>query len=199
MKEILFLVIGYVFGSIPSGVWIGKYFKNIDIREHGSKNTGTTNAYRILGSKYGIMVLLIDALKGFIPLALASHFGVKGIPLIMVGIIAIMGHSLSFFLGFKGGKGVATSLGVYLFLMPKVVLILVGVFAIVSLLSKYISLGSIVCAILLPILTCFLPIRGDIPKMPLVIMNLFVGAFVVYKHSENIKRIIKGEESEFKF
>jgi len=199
MKEICCGIVSYIFGSIPSGVWIGKYFKNIDIREHGSKNTGFTNAYRILGTKCGIIVLMIDALKGFIPLVLASRMGIAGVYLVIVGVVAIIGHSLSIFLGFKGGKGVATSLGVYLFLMPKAVLALMVVFVIVCLISKYMSLASIICAILLPLFTYFFPIRAEVPKISLLIINLFIGAFVVFKHRENIKRITKGEESKFKF
>ena len=104
MKIIFFLVLGYVMGALPNGVWLGKYFKNIDIREHGSKNSGATNAYRVLGPKYGIMVLILDALKGFLPPFLASRFGVSGNILLVIGVLAIVGHSLSFFLNFKCGK-----------------------------------------------------------------------------------------------
>ncbi|MGF6905908.1 glycerol-3-phosphate 1-O-acyltransferase PlsY [Fusobacterium sp. PH5-44] len=199
MNTIIFVIIAYLIGSIPTGVWIGKKFKNIDIREHGSKNTGTTNAYRVLGARYGIMVLLLDILKGFLPVYAASSNGITGVHLIVVGVVAIIGHSLSIFLNFKGGKGVATSLGVFLFLIPKIMLILIVVFILVSGISKYISLASIICATLLPILTYFLPIRANIPKIPLVIINFLIGSFVVYRHRDNIQRILNGKENKFKF
>ena len=197
LKFLIFAVVAYIFGSLPCGVWLGKGTKNIDIREHGSKNSGATNAYRILGPKYGIMVLILDALKGYIPLYIASLFGVDGIYIIVLGLIAILGHTFSFFLQFKGGKGVATSLGVFLFLMPKVVGVLVLVFILVVGISKYISLGSVVCAGLLPILAYFMPVRDTATRTPLVLISLLVGVFVIYKHKANIQRLMEGKENKF--
>ena len=101
MKFLIFVVIAYIFGSFPSGVWLGKVTKNIDIREYGSKSSGATNAYRILGPKYGIMVLILDALKGYIPLYLASLFGIGGIYIILLGLVAILAHTFSFFIQFN--------------------------------------------------------------------------------------------------
>lgn len=198
MKIIFFLVLGYVMGALPNGVWLGKYFKNIDIREHGSKNSGATNAYRVLGPKYGIMVLILDALKGFLPLFLASRFGVSGNILLVIGVLAIVGHSLSFFLNFKGGKGVATSLGVFLFLIPNVTLALLIIFILVVYFTRYISLGSIIAAAALPILTAFSPIRNNVGRMPLIIMTLLIGAFVIWRHRTNITRLMNGTENKFK-
>lgn len=197
IKFLIFAVVAYIFGSLPCGVWLGKATKDIDIREYGSKNSGATNAYRILGPKYGIMVLILDALKGYIPLYIASSFGVDGIYIIVLGLIAILGHTFSFFLQFKGGKGVATSLGVFLFLMPKVVGILVLVFILVVGISRYISLGSVICAALLPILAYFMPVRDSSTRMPLVFISLLVGAFVIYKHKANIQRLMDGKENKF--
>ncbi|WP_418965781.1 glycerol-3-phosphate 1-O-acyltransferase PlsY [Cetobacterium sp.] len=197
MKFLIFAVVAYIFGSLPCGVWLGKATKDIDIREYGSKNSGATNAYRILGPKYGIMVLILDALKGYIPLYIASSFGVDGIYIIVLGLIAILGHTFSFFLQFKGGKGVATSLGVFLFLMPKVVGILVLVFILVVGISRYISLGSVICAALLPILAYFMPVRDSSTRMPLVFISLLVGVFVIYKHKANIQRLMDGKENKF--
>ena len=198
MKVILFLIIGYVMGALPNGVWIGKYFKGLDIREHGSKNSGATNSYRVLGPKYGLMVLAADALKGFLPPFLASKFGVTGNWLIIIGMAAIIGHMLSFFLNFKGGKGVATSLGVFLFLIPKVTLALFVIFVIVVYATRYISLGSIVAAILLPILTFISPLNYGIEKWPMMVMTTIIAIFVVYKHKTNIERLLKGTENKFK-
>ncbi|MGL4861493.1 MAG: glycerol-3-phosphate 1-O-acyltransferase PlsY [Cetobacterium sp.] len=197
MKFLIFAVIAYIFGSLPCGVWLGKGVKNIDIREYGSKNSGATNAYRILGPKYGIMVLILDALKGYIPLYIASLFDIGGIYIILLGLVAILGHTFSFFLQFKGGKGVATSLGVFLFLMSKVVGVLVLVFILVVGISKYISLGSVICAGLLPILAYFMPVRDDATRLPLVAISLIVGIFVIYKHKANIQRLMEGKENKF--
>ncbi len=185
-------------GALPNGVWIGKYFKGIDIREHGSKNSGATNSYRVLGPKYGLMVLAADALKGFLPPFLASQFGVTGNWLILIGMAAIIGHILSFFLNFKGGKGVATSLGVFLFLIPKVTLALLVIFIIVVYATRYISLGSIIAAILLPVLTFISPLNYGIEKWPMMVMTIIIAIFVVYKHKTNIERLLKGTENKFK-
>ena len=197
MKFLIFVVIAYIFGSFPSGVWLGKVTKNIDLREYGSKSSGATNAYRILGPKYGIMVLILDALKGYTPLYSASLFGIGGIYIILLGLVAILAHTFSFFIQFKGGKGVATSLGVFLFLMPKVVGILILVFILIVGVSKYISLGSVVCAGLLPILAYFMPVKEGVPRIPLVIISLIVGIFVIYKHKANIQRLMDGKENKF--
>lgn len=192
-------ILAYLLGSLPSGVWIGKMVKNIDIREHGSNNSGATNAYRVLGPKYGIMVLIADALKGYIPLSIAQNFlGQSGNELIVLGFIAILGHTLSFFLNFKGGKGVATSLGVFLYLFPVGILIVFLIFIIVVSVSKYISLGSIIGAGALPILAIFLPMKEGINRLPLVGISLLVGVFVIYKHKGNITRLRNGTENKFK-
>ncbi|MBC2856624.1 MAG: glycerol-3-phosphate 1-O-acyltransferase PlsY [Cetobacterium sp.] len=197
LKLLVFVCITYLFGSLPSGVWIGKRFKKIDIREHGSKNSGATNAYRVLGPKYGIMVLIADVLKGYIPLVIANYFGITGSSLVFLGLVAIFGHTFSFFLNFNGGKGVATSLGVFLYLIPNVIGILVVVFILVVYFTKYISLASIICAGLLPILTIFLPMKDSGNRIPLIILTTIVGVFVIYKHKTNISRLIKGTENKF--
>ncbi len=198
MKIILFIVLAYILGALPNGVWIGKYFKNIDIRNYGSKNSGATNAYRVLGARYGIMVLIADALKGFLPPFIASKYGVEGNYLLLIGMIAIVGHTLSFFLNFKGGKGVATSLGVFLFLIPNITLTLLILFIVVVAITRYISLGSIIASIMLPILTYFYPIKNGMDRVPLVIMTALIGGFVVYKHKSNIGRLLNGTENKFK-
>ena len=197
MEKLYFMILAYMFGAIPSGVWIGKIFKKIDIREYGSCNSGATNAYRVLGRKYGILVLLMDVLKGYLPLLIASHFGANGIELVRMGLIAIIGHSMSIFLKFKGGKGVATSLGVFLFLIPKVMVVLVAIFIVVVTITRYISLGSIVCSALLPILTYFMSISYPETKNNMILVTFVIGMFVIWRHKSNIVRIYKGEESKF--
>lgn len=197
MLYIFFIILSYFSGAIPCGVWIGKKAKNIDIREYGSKNSGATNAYRILGAKYGILVLFLDALKGFIPLLLASSAGICGKKLIFLGLVAILAHTYSCFINFKGGKGVATSLGVFLFLVPKVVLILIVIFVIIVGTTRYISLGSVVCAGLLPVLVAILPMENSDMRIPLFIVSFIIGIFVIYRHKGNIKKLRAGEENKF--
>lgn len=199
MKVILFLIIAYFIGSIPTGVWLGKKFKNIDIREHGSRNSGATNSYRVLGAKLGIAVLIGDVLKGFLPVFIASKFIESNNLLAIVGLVAILAHTFSIFIKFKGGKGVATSLGVYLFLAPKVVLILFIIFVVVVSISKFISLGSVICATLLPILMIVLNLSNLKDNLNLIIVSFIVGIFVLYRHRSNIARLISGYENKFKF
>lgn len=198
IKILLLAVLAYFMGSLPNGVVIGKRVKGIDIRDHGSGNSGATNAYRVLGAKYGIMVLVADVLKGLIPVMLADMAGIRGIALILIGIVAIVGHSLSLFLNFKGGKGVATSLGVFLYLVPLVMLVVVAAFILVVYTTRYISLASIVGAALLPILTLFMPIREGIDRPSIFIISLLMGLFVIYRHRSNITRLLNGTENKFK-
>lgn len=199
IKYILLSLLAYFSGSIPSGVWIGKTFKGIDIRTVGSKNSGATNAYRNLGAVYGIMTLVIDALKGYLPLLVASKMGVSEKYIVVIGLIAILGHSFSCFLNFKGGKGVATSLGVFLFLAPKAIGIATLGFLIVVFFTRYVSLSSITAAIILPIMTMILPAKDGVDKFTLSILSVFIGIFVIYKHKTNITRLLNGTESKIVF
>ena len=199
IKYILLSLLAYFSGSIPSGVWIGKTFKGIDIRTVGSKNSGATNAYRNLGAVYGIMTLVIDALKGYLPLLVASKMGVSEKYIVVIGLIAILGHSFSCFLNFKGGKGVATSLGVFLFLAPKAIGIATLGFLIVVFFTRYVSLSSITAAIILPIMTMILPAKDGVDKLTLSILSVFIGVFVIYKHKTNITRLLNGTESKIAF
>lgn len=199
IKYILLSLLAYFSGSIPSGVWIGKTFKGIDIRTVGSKNSGATNAYRNLGAIYGIMTLVIDALKGYLPLLVASKMGVSEKYIVVIGLIAILGHSFSCFLNFKGGKGVATSLGVFLFLAPKAIGIATLGFLIVVFFTRYVSLSSITAAIILPIMTMILPAKDGVDKFTLSILSVFIGIFVIYKHKTNITRLLNGTESKIVF
>ena len=188
------IILSYFFGAIPSGVWIGKIFKNIDVRDYGSKNSGATNSYRVLGAKLGIAVLIIDVLKGFIPLYIASKFNLKYNDLVILGLVVILAHTFSCFISFKGGKGVATSLGVFLFLAPVITLILLVIFILVVYFTKYISLGSITAAFLLPIFTFFT--HRD---TYLFTLSVVIAIFVIYRHKTNISRLLSGTENKFKF
>lgn len=192
-KFIGMLFLAYFLGSIANGIIVGKKLKGIDIREHGSKNTGATNAWRVLGRNIGILVLILDALKGFLPVYISMLLKLPEHYVVTVGIVAILGHTFSMFLKFKGGKGVATSMGVFIALAPKTVLITFTVFVIIVSITKYISLGSIVVAIIFPLITFLVD-----KKSPLVVgFTALIGLFVIYKHKTNIKRLIKGEENKF--
>lgn len=192
---ILMIIVAYFSGSLPNGVIIGKKLKNIDIREYGSKNTGATNAFRVLGPKLGLTVLALDILKGALPVLITKLLGLGNNWELLVAITAILGHTFSCFLSFKGGKGVATSLGVFIVLVPYVMLIIVAVFVLVVYFSKYISLGSIIASALFPILVFLLERETTIYFK---VFSIIIGAYVIYKHKTNIQRLLKGEENKFK-
>ena len=203
MITVLLILIAYVLGSIPNALWVGKTFKNIDVREHGSKNTGSTNAARVLGAKLGIFTLILDILKGALPtylgIVLGANLltritGIDKLDIIVIGMAAILGHTFSLFLKFKGGKAVATTLGVFLVLVPYAILILLVVFFVIFGLTKYVSLASIVSAVALPI-TVYLTTR----HIPLTILGIIIGLLVIIRHKENIKRLINGTESKLIF
>ena len=203
MITVLLILIAYVLGSIPNALWVGKTFKNIDVREHGSKNTGSTNAARVLGAKLGIFTLILDILKGALPtylgIVLGANLltritGIDKLDIIVIGMAAILGHTFSLFLKFKGGKAVATTLGVFLVLVPYAILILLVVFFVIFGLRKHVSLASIVSAVALPI-TVYLTTR----HIPLTILGIIIGLLVIIRHKENIKRLINGTESKLSF
>ena len=203
MITVLLILIAYVLGSIPNALWVGKTFKNIDVREHGSKNTGSTNAARVLGAKLGIFTLILDILKGALPtylgIVLGANLltritGIDKLDIIVIGMAAILGHTFSLFLKFKGGKAVATTLGVFLVLVPYAILILLVVFFVIFGLTKYVSLASIVSAVALPI-TVYLTTR----HIPLTVLGIIIGLLVIIRHKENIKRLINGTESKLSF
>ena len=203
MITVLLILIAYVLGSIPNALWVGKTFKNIDVREHGSKNTGSTNAARVLGPKLGIFTLILDILKGALPTylgivlgadLLTRMTGIDKLDIIVIGMAAILGHTFSLFLKFKGGKAVATTLGVFLVLVPYAILILLVVFFVIFGLTKYVSLASVISAVALPIAVYF-----TTRHIPLTILGIIIGLLVIIRHKENIKRLINGTESKLSF
>ena len=190
--EILILcLLAYLFGSIPFGMLLAKT-QNIDIREHGSGNIGATNVTRIMGKKAGFITLIGDVLKGWAIVFLASQWFEKPIFIALAGFMVFFGHLYSIFLRFKGGKGVATSLGVFSFIMPLPTLFSSGIFVLSLKVSGYVSLSSILAAISLPVLGIFF-------KMPLPYIYLasIVVLFTLQKHHENIIRIVQGTEAKF--
>ncbi len=193
ITTIIFCLISYLIGSIPTGYLMGLMVKRIDIRTVGSKNIGATNVFRVLGRRYGILVLVLDILKGVIPVIAAriSFPHEFQIAWILVGMAAVCGHTWTIFLRFKGGKGVATSLGVFLGLAPIPVLIVIPVFAAIVYFTRYVSLGSIVSSLLLsPLVWIFTQ------SLPLLIFCIAMSALIILRHIPNIKRLIKGEENK---
>lgn len=192
MTSLICIVLAYLLGSIPSGVWIGKLLYKKDIREFGSGNMGTTNTFRVLGPKAGTVVLLLDILKGAIATLLPIWLGADVHPL-LTGVIASIGHTVPIFAGFRGGKAVATSAGIILAYNPLFFLLAISSFVIYLFISSMVSLSSILACLTAVIISFFL---GDIP---LTIMTVTLTAFIIYKHRSNIIRIKEGTESKIPF
>jgi glycerol-3-phosphate acyltransferase PlsY len=196
----LFGLTAYFLGSIPTAVWIGKAKYGIDVREHGSHNAGATNTFRVLGKKPGIVVLMIDILKGFTAVFLPFIFKVGewgSDHLIEVqltaALLAVAGHVLPVFAQFKGGKGVATSLGVIIGIHPVAAGICVLVFLVVFILSKMVSLGAMTAACCFPLLLAF---YFKVDSVWLLAFSILLSSAVIYAHKKNIGRLLKGEENK---
>lgn len=191
-REILLTVAAYLLGSIPTGLLLAKA-AGVDIRNSGSGNIGATNVYRTLGRSVGILTLVGDCLKGVIPVVAAAYLGMSDNWIAAVGLAAFLGHIYTVFLGFKGGKGVATALGVFLAVSPAAVGAVLFIFVIVVWKWRYISLGSITAAMAMPGMVAVFDSR-----QPVVIMTVIIALLVAWKHKENIKRLKDGTESKFK-
>lgn len=187
------IFISYLIGSIPNGLLLGKAIWNVDLRKYGSHNIGATNAWRTIDKTAGITIFVADLLKGVLSVYIASLLSPVPLVMILAGIFAIIGHSVSIFLGFKGGKGVATGLGVLIMLMPSVSAFVFVVWLIVVLISKYVSLGSIVAAALVPISAYVIGLQKEY-----VIFGIIAAIFVIYRHKANIIRLIHGKENKIK-
>jgi glycerol-3-phosphate acyltransferase PlsY len=187
----------FLLGSIPTGYLVARA-KGVDIRRHGSGNIGATNVFRTLGKPLGILVFFIDALKGFSAVWLANHFG-QACPWtgIVAAVAAIAGHNYTPWLGFKGGKGIATSAGVLLALMPWAVLIIAVVWFTVFKISRYVSLASICAAAALPVSVGALWYAGCGGNGPLLGFALVISALAIWRHRSNIERLRAGTESRF--
>jgi glycerol-3-phosphate acyltransferase PlsY len=218
-------LLAFLCGSIPFGLIIAKA-KGVNIREHGSGNIGATNVLRVVGKKYGITCLLLDALKGFIPVVLAISLirfeGMKNpmsiaalapyaqdFPMltaqifqVVTGLCAVLGHNYSPWVGFKGGKGIATSAGVFIALMPAAIVILMVVWLLVFLVSRYVSLASIIAAAVLPLVTLWGSwfhgkIQNGTWNKPLFAFTVVIAVLAVWKHRGNIGRLRNGTEHRF--
>jgi acyl phosphate:glycerol-3-phosphate acyltransferase len=211
----IIIILSYLAGSIPSSIIVSKAVKGIDIREHGSGNAGGTNVMRVLGWKHGVLVILLDAMKGAfavvviarlyfgpLPFENASPFDDFTLVQIIAGVSAVIGHVFTIFAGFKGGKGIATALGMLLMIITIDMLIAVGVFVLVVSISKYVSLGSLLAAVSIPVTLILrenvfhVDISGYNTLLPFVI---FLSLFVIYTHRKNVVRLFNGTESKVSF
>lgn len=192
MKLIIFILIAYLLGSIPTGLWIGQRFYHINLRKHGSGNTGTTNTFRILGIKAGLTTLAIDILKGTVATILPVLFGLTTVSPIVIGFFAVLGHTFPIFANFKGGKAVATSAGVLLGFAPLYLFFLASIFVLVLYLFSMISLASVVSAIVgvLSVLT-FPAIHFLLPNYDyfLTFIVILLAFIIIIRHKDNISRI----------
>lgn len=193
-------IAAYIFGSIPTAVWVGKLFYDLDVRTQGSGNAGATNTIRVLGWKAGIPVLLFDVFKSWLAVKLPLIFatGLDSNMLInfqlLLGASAVTGHIYPVFAGFRGGKGVASITGIVIALFPDTFFIVMGIFTLILLLSGYVSLASTLSAFAFPFIAIFL-IRIDHPA--LIVFSILVGLAVPLLHLKNIKRLLNGTESKF--
>ena len=205
--EFLLLFIGfllaYLLGSFPTAVWVGKWFYNVDVRQEGSGNAGATNTIRVLGVKAGIPVIIIDLLKGYFAVWLMQYF----VPVswnadqeiyagIIAGLLAVVGHALPVFAAFKGGKGVATLLGMGIALYGGAVWISVIAFVLIISITRYVSLGSLTAGFIFPIVVIF---YFRISNPGLMALSVFAALFIIWTHRKNIVRLVKGEENRFGF
>lgn len=198
------ILLAYLIGSIPTAVWFGIGFYNTDVRQHGSGNSGATNTFRVLGTKAGSIVMAVDIFKGWTATAIVDILVIMNVIdseylitfKLIFGIVSVIGHIFPIYVNFKGGKGVATLLGMGLSIHPEAALICIVVFLIVLLTSKYVSLGSILAALSFPLILLLPELKPNEPI--LIIFGFIFFAIVVLTHHKNIRRIMNGEENKAK-
>ncbi len=197
--EWLSILACYLLGSLPTAVWIGKKYHQVDVREHGSKNAGATNTIRVLGWKTGLVVLLLDMAKGYGAVKTVMYYVLppeeNTLLLILIATATVLGHIFPLFAKFRGGKGIATMAGISIALFPLSLLILLGLFLALFLTFRYVSLGSILAAISLPFLSFY--IEGN-QEPELVVFTILIALIVPATHHKNIKRLLRGEEKKLK-
>ena len=193
MTLYILILAAYLIGAIPTGVILTRLVGGEDIRSAGSGNIGATNVYRVAGRKLGLITLVGDCLKGVIPLLIGQYgFSLTEIGIAMVALAAFIGHCYPVYLGFKGGKGVATALGIFLVLSPVSVLCLLGIFGVILWKWRYISLASISAAASVPLLVFIFE-----SSVPYVVATFIIAVLVIWKHSANIERLRNGSENKF--
>lgn len=203
LKVILLFIVAYLLGSIPTGLWIGKIFYHKDLRQYGSGNMGTTNTFRVLGKGAGLVVFLIDILKGTVATLLPMFFHIHNISPLWFGLAAIIGHTFPIFAGFKGGKAVATSAGMLLGYAPHFFIFALTMFLVLIFLTSMVSAASIISMIVVTIGTFVFPKWAPwiLPHFDykLSIIAIVLTLFIIWRHRENIKRIFNGTENRVSF
>jgi acyl phosphate:glycerol-3-phosphate acyltransferase len=195
MAALPWLIASYLLGAVPTSYLAARLFRGIDLREHGSRNLGATNLYRVLGWRYAVPVGLLDAAKGLVPvLVFAPRVSSSELFALICGLVAVVGHVFSVFVGFKGGKGVATAAGVMLGLTPAALGVAVVVWAALVYFTGYVSVGSIAAAAIFPLAVYLL----EPPDQPAMLwLDIAVAAAIVWFHRGNIQRLFKGTENRF--
>ena len=200
MNELLLIIVAYLIGSVPTSVWVSKSFFNIDIRDYGSGNAGATNTYRVLGSKWGTFVMVVDMLKGVIAVKLAlllpeyadSEVNLQNLQT-GLGLAAVVGHIFPIWADFRGGKGVATLFGLVLGISPWTALSCVGIFSLVLYLTRFVSLSSILASIAFPF---FILVIFNVENPVYRVFAIAVALMVLLTHQKNIGRLLRGNESK---
>lgn len=195
-------LVAYLLGSIPTAVWYSQGFFGFDIRQHGSGNAGATNTFRVLGKRAGTIVMLIDVLKGYTAASLSTLLWYSDVITeneiltfkIVFGLVAVIGHLYPIFADFRGGKGVATLLGMMLATHPEMAAVCIGIFLLVVIASQYVSLGSIMAALAFPVLL-LLQIFGQKENPLLIVFGFVIFLLVVVTHQKNISRLLRGQEN----
>jgi len=195
LAALAWLLAAYACGATPTSYVAGRLARGIDLRQHGSKNLGATNVYRILGWRWAIPVALVDIAKGAVPVALFGRWahGAAGFP-VFLGLAAVLGHLFSPYVGFKGGKGVATAAGMFLALAPLAVVIALPVWGLCLWATGYVSLSSLIVAVVFPVLVLLTPHAGS----PAVVASVGLALLIVYAHRANIRRLLAGTENRFR-
>ena len=189
--SVVIFILSYLLGSIPNGLIFGKLIWKKDLRQFGSGNIGATNAWRVIGKPAGLFIFALDFLKGALGVFIAEDFIGEPLAMILAGLFAIIGHSFSVFLDFHGGKGVATGLGVIAMLMPEVTAIVFLIWLVTVFLTRYVSLGSILASIFVPILAIIFSEPTEF-----ILFGALAAVFIIIRHKENIARLSQGNENK---
>lgn len=200
MKEVLLIIVAYLIGSIPTSVWVSRFFYGIDIREYGSGNAGATNSFRVMGPRLGTLVMVVDMLKGFAAVKLAyllpfyvdNDIARTGF-MIGLGLAAVLGHIFPIWADFRGGKGVATLFGLVLGISPWTALCCVGIFLVVLYITRFVSLSSILASIAFPV---FILVIFNVENQAYRVFAIAVALLVILTHQKNISRLLRGSESK---
>jgi len=206
------LILSYLAGSIPGSIWIGQFLYGVDVRRHGSRNAGATNVFRVLGWKAGVLSTTVDVGKGLLAAGVIATIRIDGLPVepaflqvesvicLLAGISAIVGHMFPIWARFQGGKGVNTAAGILFAITPKTMWIVIGVFALVLFISRYVSLASMIAAVMFPATVAIRMFIFDIEALDrsLILFGSIFALAILYAHRSNIQRLVAGTENQIR-